>query len=393
VRLGVAALVLVSLPGISRAALFAGLPTNGPGPFGGAFPIGEAPVRLAGEETAIRVEGDATHFRVEARYRFSASAAGSIRFGVPLNGTGDDTLARTIRLAVDGGADVGCDVQPAAVPEGGPLFPSAWCTATLAVSQGDNHLLVLRYRGELDYQDGGFIGSAHALARHLGYPLSAAGYWAGAPAPARVTLDLSAAPGVEVRAQPAPRSSSPVLAWTFAGDEAQVRQLDVSFSLRWTFAFEVRGSAFSASARASSVLEPAAAFAAGNVLDANPLTAWCGSGKDPWVKIDIPPPSEDGLICGVERVAVLLGAGAPSHRRAGRRPTKIRLSICGDDRPIDEARLGAAPRDGRTEVVTLDVPRNAPIALGTCLRITLVSPAGPSCISEIVPAISCGTML
>ena len=244
------------------------LGTNRPSPFGGLFPFEPARVRLVSEEVVIRAEGDGTHYQVEARYRLDRLAeATKVTFGVPINGTGDDGLARTVRVAVDGGREVGC-ARAAGAAGGGTLSPPAWCAATVALSPG-LHALVLRYRGELVYEDGDFAGGAHVTARHLVHPLSTAGYWTGLPGRVRVKLDLARVPGVAVTAKPNPAKTSPrLLEWSFVpkGEAArQVKEARLSLALRWQFRprdfADGRPQRSEVAVRASSVLEPSAEHA------------------------------------------------------------------------------------------------------------------------------------
>jgi hypothetical protein len=397
----VAVVLLVALPGRSGAAVLVGLPTNGPSPFGGVFPIGDARPPLISEETTIRVDRDATHTEVEARYRLAGTGeVTEVVLGVPVNGTGDETLSRTIRLSIDGGPEVGCQLEPVGPLEAVPPSASAWCKATLLIPARDGHLLTLRYRGELEYQDGQIARTSHVMQRHLVYPLSSPGYWGGAPARLRVTVDLSEVPGAEITARPDPgRNSGRVLAWTMVGDSpARVRELDVSLTLRWMFGYRdvlLGGARFAESAAASSVLSPASQFAPSHLIDANPLTAWCAGGTgEAWVEVRMP--AEDpGEICGVVRVGVVPGPGSAPGRRGARRPAKIRLSACGGARAIVEAPVPQArPEDPSvTDLVTLDLPAHAD-ALSSCLRLTLTPAArGPACLSEVIPFVRCAMPL
>ena len=205
VRLGVLGLVLVVvLPGRAGAGPFYVLGTNRPSPFGGLYPLEPARVRLVSEEVVIRAEGDGTHYQVEARYRLDCLAeATKVSFGVPINGAGDETLARTVRVAVDGGREIGCE-RAAGAAGGATLSPPAWCAATLSLSPG-RHALVVRYPGELVYEDGDFAGGSHVTARHLVHPLATAGAWTGLPGRVRVKLRRRAV----ARRRDHPRSPSP----------------------------------------------------------------------------------------------------------------------------------------------------------------------------------------
>jgi len=395
---------VVGLSGRAGAGPFYVLGTNRPSPFGGLYPFEPARVHLVSEEVVIRAEGDGTHYQVEARYRLDRLAeATKVSFGVPINGTGDDALARTVRIAADGGREIGCERARPGTTGGGPLSPPAWCAATLALGPG-LHALVLRYRGELVYEDGDFAGGPHVTARHLVYPLSTAGYWTGLPGRVSVKVDLTRLPGAAVTAKPTPAKTSPrLLAWSFVprGEAArQVRELDVVLSLRWQFRrddfSDGRPQRLEAAVRASSVLEPAAEHVPRNVTDANPLTAWCadparGTGGS-WIELRLPPDANDRQLCGIVSVSVLPGQGALTGYRAERRPSKLGLSACGDDRPIVEARVSrtAAPgSDPNTAMEVLALPTGAQV-LSDCVRITLAPTAGsPACISEILPFFSC----
>ena len=90
-------------------------------------------------------------------------------------------------------------------------------------------------------------------------------------------------------------------------------------------------------------------------------------------------------------VGVLPGQGALTSYRAERRPTKVGLSACGDDRPLVEARVSRGPAPGsdpNTALEVLSLPTGTQV-LSDCVRMTSRRRRQPRLRQRWLPFFSC----
>jgi hypothetical protein len=226
-------------------------------PLGGITPIQNGQVRLVAEKLTVRLRDGAAcsrrpdegmvnhvsctrhHYDVVARYLLdNPGRAAAVLYGVPLVTSSElaAAMARKVRIRV-GGREHRCTLRPGpssaaaaggeapeaiidrlrkqtASPIEGMGWSTAWCVAPLSLPRG-KVTLELSYSGELLWDDWHGPGCLYyRWARHLLYPLSPAGNWAGQPDVVEIRVELGRYAGITRAVGPAgSRREGSALVW------------------------------------------------------------------------------------------------------------------------------------------------------------------------------------
>lgn len=444
-RAAVAIAGLITL-GAGRAEANGGpVAWTGPTVGEGIAPLERTDIALVSEDLVIELEPDARHYRVRARYLLSnPDRAKTVLFGVPVftvNALLTDSemrprrprslarLGRTVEITA-GGRRTGCRLGKPAAP---PLVPApppsdddpyswhrpdGWCVARVEIPSGTEVPLELRYRGELEFEDGEVSSSSlyNYNERQLWYDFSAAGYWAGRVRQVKVTLRLGELSGSAVQASPPPeRTQSGELTWTMTDlDLKTVKPLSISINphriLEQRQLVAEGATLKRLRARASSTLaSPDRRYDPARVVDASASTAWCegdeGDGRGAWIEVAFAPRRQAGtnMFCGMEGIAIVPGYARPGAYEDNGRVRRVRLSSCGGDGDpleLDVGELDPLPHGAARLLSTRRGPREVgpgPDLYG-CFRLTLVDVLPgkrhqDTCISALFPVFNCESLI
>jgi hypothetical protein len=432
------ALVAVMLAGLAPAtrAYANGGPVDWTGPTlgHGVAPLERTDVALVAEDLLIEFEPDARHYRVRARYLLdNPGTAKDVLFGVPFFRAAALAMRKemgppqrggarwpsqanamaSVEITVGGrrkGCHPGSPRTPASLPRASdeaPPAPDVWCVARIAIPAGHAVPLELRYRGELEFEDGEVSSSAIQVynERTLRYDFSAAGYWAGHPHELKVSLRLGALAGAPVSADPPAAHSSPEqLDWSFRDVDLRIFK-PLTVVVNPVHLLEQRqilsdGAKRRSRARASSTLDPRHAPAA--VTDGSAATAWCegveGDGVGEWIELAFAPVRRDEIdrpICGLEGVALVPGLGRPGAFLDNGRVRRVRITPCGtSDGGVErEIELDSLPTSSARLLSLQSDPAVTP-SMYTCVRLTLLEVAPgrrfrDTCVGALFPVFNC----
>jgi len=381
-----------------------------PGGTGTLAPLDETRVALVSERLSIRLDDDGQRYHARAEYVLSnAGAPVNVMYGVPVFWLEvDEDLAPgptpggavVTDVAVTLAGERACLVEGARWldPEQPGLGAVAWCTTRLIIPTGEAVRLGLELHGWLRFIDMGFSKSVFTVfgERAFRYELAPAGHWAGRPA---LTIEIDPGRWGDRFTVSAPagfeRRDGRLV---FASKAADLKALGAITGV--LAAAPVLGAAqrFEAKAipgtavRVSSMLAPQgrARYAAANLLDGDPATAWCAArgAKGPhWIELTVP--ATPG--CWAELVLVPGYAKSQAAWTANGRLRALRRGACGA--PVPETLTFSVPAFARHDEAAVDLGNVEPRGT-TCVRFELgaVDPgtSGDTCLSELKPVLSCG---
>jgi len=284
-------------------------------PLGAIALVQQNDATLKAEKLNIDIK-DYNRYSIDAKYTVEVNGpARKIVFGVPIRWTDEEmetgaeygkakkatglgTIEKSIRIAVNNKVS-GCKSvesipdSSSALPESFPSVIRAWCVADIDLKKGEN-IIELSYQSDLDYVDMEYSKSALTEFdyRKLDYWFYPAGYWNGVVDQVRVDIHPGPYKGLVRNQVPEDFQThgdtlvwegrqvdfkkAPKLALAFYSDPLHKNQLAT-----WNATSHYVNFKDQAKVSASSVLPGSGrlSYAADNVLDGSPATAWCADSK------------------------------------------------------------------------------------------------------------------